>query len=120
MNITGLWKITEVNVFDQNLKQTWLTVEAIKKDTAINPMQKAMAQAVYLFEADGQFKQLLPKEIAGDEGEPYDDKYVLGRVAGWKEENGKLFVEGEDGWEEAAPTDSGFEIYSFFRIVKAD
>ena len=119
MNITGLWKITEENVFDQNLKQTWLTVEAIKKDTAINPMQKAMAQAVYLFEADRQFKQLLPKEFAGGEGEPYDDKYVLGRVAAWKEENGKLFVEGEDGWEEAAPTDNGFEIYSFFRIVKA-
>ncbi len=52
MNITGLWKITEVNVFDQNLKQTWLTVEAINKDAEINPMQKAMAQAVYLFEAD--------------------------------------------------------------------
>ena len=88
-------------------------------DPEINPMQKAMAQAVYLFEADGSFRQLMPKEIAGGEGEAYDDKFVVGHVGKWKEEDGKLFTDGDDGWQEAVPTANGFEVFGFFRIVKA-
>ncbi len=119
MDIVGMWKIAEVNAMDKNFKQSWKTVGDMAADPEINPMQKAMAQAVYLFEADGTFKQLMPKEIAGGEGEPYDDKYVVGHVGKWKEENGKIFTESDDGWDEAVPTDNGFEVFGFFRIVKA-
>ncbi|MBQ8120412.1 MAG: hypothetical protein IJ172_06525 [Ruminococcus sp.] len=118
MDILGMWKIAEVNAIDMNFKQTWKTVEELTADENIPPMQKQMAQSVYLFEADGTLKQLMPKELAGGEGEPYDDKYVVGHVCGWKEEDGKLMVEGEDGWEEAPATADGFEVFSFFRIVK--
>ena len=119
MDIIGMWKIAEVNVMGQDFKQTWRTVEDVNADASVNPMQKVMAQAVYLFEADGTFKQLMPKEVAGGDGEPYDDKYVVGHVGKWKEENGKLFTESDDGWDEAVPTDNGFEVFGFFRIVKA-
>ena len=90
MDIIGMWKIAEVNVMGQDFKQTWRTVEDVNADASVNPMQKVMAQAVYLFEQDGTFKQLMPKEIAGGEGEPYDDKYVVGHVGKWKED--ALFV----------------------------
>lgn len=119
MDIIGMWKIAEVNVMDENFKQTWKNAEQVAADDSIHPMQKTMAQCVYLFEADGTLKQLMPKELAGGEGEPYDDKYVVGHVCGWKEEDGKLMVEGDDGWEEAPATADGFEVFSFFRIVKA-
>lgn len=118
MDIIGMWKIAEVNVMGKDFKQTWRTVEDVNADADVNPMQKVMAQAVYLFEQDGTFKQLMPKEIAGGDGEPYDDKYVVGHVGGWKEEDGKLLVETDDGFEEAPATDNGFELFHFFRIVK--
>lgn len=119
MSITGMWKIAQVNAFDMDFNQTWKTVEELTADPSIPPMQKNMAQCVYLFEEDGTLKQLMPKELAGGEGEPYDDKFVVGHVCSWKEEDGKLMVEGEDGWEEAPATADGFEVFSFFRIVKA-
>ena len=119
MDILGMWKIAEVNVMDKNFKQTWKTAEQVAADDSIHPMQKVMAQGVYLFEQDGTFKQLMPKEIVGGEGELFDDKYVVGHVGKWKEEDGKIFTEGDDGWQEAVPTDNGFEVFGFFRIVKA-
>ena len=118
MDILGMWKIAQVNVMDKDFKQTWKTAEQVAADDSIHPMQKVMAQAAYLFEQDGTFKQLMPKAIVGDEGEPYDDKFVIGHVGKWKEEDGKIFTEGDDGWEEAAPTAGGFEVFHFFRIVK--
>ena len=119
MDILGMWKIAEVNVMDENFKQTWKTVQQVAEDDSIHPMQKTMAQGVYLFEQDGTFKQLMPKEIVGDNGELFDDKYVVGHVGKWKEEDGKIFTEGDEGWQEAVPTDNGFEVFGFFRIVKA-
>lgn len=119
MDVVGMWKIAEVNAMGKDFKQTWKTVGELADDPNVNPMQKVMAQAAYLFEADGTFKQLMPKEVAGGDGEPYDDKYVVGHVGKWKEENGKLFTESDDGWDEAVPTDNGFEVFGFFRIVKA-
>ena len=50
MDIIGMWKIAEVNVMGQDFKQTWRTVEDVNADASVNPMQKVMAQAVYLFE----------------------------------------------------------------------
>ena len=119
MDILGMWKIAEVNVMDENFKQTWKTAEQVAADDSIHPMQKTMAQGVYLFEQDGTFKQLMPKAIVGDDGEPYDDKFVIGHVGKWKEEDGKIFTEGDEGWQEAVPTDNGFEVFGFFRITKA-
>lgn len=118
MDIIGMWKIAEVNVMDNDFKQTWKTVDELNADENVHPMQKIMAQAAYLFEQDGTFKQLMPKEAAGGEGEPYDDNFVVGHVGKWKEEDGKLMVEGEDGFEQAPATDNGFEVFHFFRIVK--
>ena len=119
MDVVGMWKIAEVNAMGKDFKQTWKTVGELADDPNVNPMQKVMAQAAYLFEADGTFKQLMPKEIAGGDGEPYDDKYVVGHVGSWKEEDGKLLVDTDDGFEEAPATDNGFEVFHFFRIVKA-
>ena len=119
MDIIGMWKIAEVNAMGNDFKQTWKTVDELNADENVHPMQKVMAKAAYLFEQDGTFKQLMPKEIAGDDGEPYDDKYVVGHVGNWKEENGKILTEGDDGWQEAVPTAGGFEVFGFFRIVKA-
>lgn len=119
MDIIGMWKIAEVNAMGNDFKQTWKTVDELNADENVHPMQKVMAKAAYLFEQDGTFKQLMPKEIAGDDGEPYDDNFVVGHVGNWKEENGKFFTEGDDGWQEAVPTENGFEVFGFFRIVKA-
>ncbi|MBO5575877.1 MAG: hypothetical protein J5956_06210 [Ruminococcus sp.] len=119
MDIQGLWIISEVNAIGMDFEQTWRTVADLEADANVPPMQKTMAQGVYLFEDDGTFKQLMPKAIVGDDGEPYDDKFVIGHVGKWKEEDGKIFTEGDDGWQEAVPTDNGFEVFGFFRIVKA-
>ncbi|MBR1393645.1 MAG: hypothetical protein IJ561_07400 [Ruminococcus sp.] len=118
MDITGMWKIAEVNAFKQDFTQAWMTVEAMETDPGVNPFQKIMSRYVFLFGEDGKYRQLLPKELDDGSCTPYDDKYVAGKVGDWKEEDGKLLLESEDDWEEAAPTETGFEIFGFFRIEK--
>jgi hypothetical protein len=126
MSIAGKWIISEVNAFDKNFKQTWRAAGDVIADSGASPMQRAMAQSVFVFEEDGGFKQLVPKELdAGGEYPAYDDSCVIAKVSKWKEENGKLFVaaeeDGQDDWQEiqSLPDGSGFIIFGFFKIVKA-
>ena len=123
MSITGLWKITDINAMDKSFKQTWHTVEDVLADENIHPMQKVMAQAMYLFRGDGKCLQLMPKEIVGDDGDSYDEKYVIGRTADWKEEGGKLFIaaeeNGENDWQEIVPDGESFIVFNMFKIAKA-
>ena len=124
MSIIGLWKVSEVNAFDKNFKQSWRTVEDIAADPAVNPMQKAFSQAAYKFEEDGTLYSLMPKALVpAGEGEPYDDDYVIAKKTRWKEENGTFFAAAEDDgeldWQKMSPTDNGFEIFGYQRIVKA-
>ena len=125
MDIAGKWKITEINAFDKSFKQTWRAASDIIADGGTDPVQKAMAQSVFVFEADGGFKQLMPKAIdAGGEYPAYDDDYVIAKISKWKEENGKLFVaaeeNGQDDWQEIQSVqDDGLVIFGFFKIAKA-
>ena len=126
MGIVGKWIITEINAFDKSFKQTWRTVSDLLADSDANPMQKAMAQSVFVFEEDGAFRQLMPVEIGADSGFPaYDDKFVIAKTSKWKEENGKLFVaaeeDGQDDWQEVQTLQDGESciIFDFFKIAKA-
>lgn len=124
MDITGMWKVSEVNVFDKDFKQTWRTSADILADGSINPMQKLFAQTCYKFEEDGTAVSLMPKALVpAGEAEAYDDEYVLAKKTQWKEENGKLFIaaeeNGEADWQEMTPAGEGFEIFGYQRIVKA-
>ena len=123
MSIIGLWKITDLNAMDKNFKQTWRSVDELLGDDSVHPMQKVMAHAMYLFNEDGKALQLMPKEIVGDDGEPYDDKYVIGRIADWKDEGGKLFIaaeeNGEPDWQELIPEGDSYIIFNMFKIAKA-
>ena len=123
MDIIGFWKITDINAFDKSFKQTWRTVEDVLADESVHPMQKVMAQGMYLFREDGKCLQLMPKELVGGEGEPYDDKLVIGKEDDWKEEGGKLFIaaveDGENDWQEAVPDGGGYVIFNMFKITKA-
>ncbi|MBR6101375.1 MAG: hypothetical protein IKP95_03015 [Ruminococcus sp.] len=122
MDIIGKWKIAEANVFDKNFKQTWKTAEEIQSDPGVNPMQKAMSRGVYAFEEDGTLLSLFPKDMNDGSMEAYDDEFIIGNKSKWKEEDGKLFTateeNGELEWNEAVPTDNGFELLRFHRIVK--
>ncbi len=120
MDIIGLWKITDVNVMDIDFNQTWRKVEDMLADESVHPLQKAMAQARYLFKDDGTWVQLMPKELDRDgKFESYDDSYVIGHTAGWKEEGGKLLTEMDGNeWQEMVPDGDGFIAFSMFRIVK--
>ena len=123
MNIIGLWKITDMNAFDKSFKQTWRKADELLADENVPPMQKAMAQAVFLFREDGKSLQLMPKEVTGGEGEPYDDKFVIGHIADWKEEGGKLFIaaeeNGENDWQEIVPEGDSYIMFNMFKIAKA-
>ncbi len=123
MSIIGLWKITDMNAMDMSFKQTWRKIDELLADDGVHPMQKIMAQAVYLFREDGKALQLMPKEAVGGEGEPYDDKYVIGMQTDWKEEGGKLFIaaeeNGEPDWQELVPEGDGYVMFNMFKIVKA-
>ncbi len=107
---------------DKSFKQTWRTVEDVLADESIHPMQKIMAQGMYLFREDGKCLQLMLKEIVGGDGESYDDKYVIGQTSDWKEEGGKLFVaaveDGENDWQEIVPDSDSFIIFNMFKIAK--
>ena len=123
MDIVGLWRIAEINAMDMSFKQTWKKAEDLDSDPGVPMMQKMMAKAKYMFEQDGTLLQLMSKDIVGEDGEAYDDDHIIGHRSKWKEENGKILVateeNGEDEWSEAVPTEDGFEIFGFFRIVKA-
>ena len=123
MDIVGLWRIAEMNAMDMSFKQTWKKVEELDSDPDVPMMQKVMAKAEFLFEQDGTYLQLMPKAVVGDDGEAYDDDHVIGHRGKWKEKDGKIFAaseeNGEDEWSEAVPTEDGFEVFGFFRIVKA-
>ena len=124
MDIQGLWIISEVNAIGMNFEQTWRTVADLEADANVPPMQKMMAKTAYYFDQGGKLTTLIPKELdRNGECETFDDSYVVSHETSWKQENGKLFVaaqeNGDDGWQEAVPTDNGFEVFGFFRIVKA-
>ena len=124
MDITGFWKVSAVNAFDKNFKQTWKTSDEIAADDSINPMQKAMAQGAYVFAEDGTMISLMPKKfVPAGEGEPYDDTYVIAKKSAWKEEGGKLYSAAEENgeldWQEMKPVDGGYELFGFQRIAKA-
>ena len=126
MDILGKWIITEVNAFDKSFKQTWRAASDLIADSEANPMQKAMAQSVFVFEADGTFKQLMPKELDADGEYPaYDDDSFIAKTSKWKEDNGKLFVaaeeNGQDDWQEVQmlQDSESLVIFGFFKIVKA-
>ena len=126
MGIAGKWIITDVNAFDKDFRQTWRTAADLIADSEANPMQKAMAQSVFVFDENGEFKQLIPKELDADsEYAAYDDSYAVAKKSKWKEESGKLFVaaeeNGEDDWQEIvkAPDGEKLVIFGFFKIAKA-
>ena len=123
MDIVGLWRIAELNAMDMSFNQTWKKVEGLDSDPDVPMMQKMMAKTTFVFKEDGTFLQLAPKEMAGGEGEPYDDDHVIGHKSEWKEEGGKLLIASEENgeyeWSEVVPAGDGFEIFGFFRIVKA-
>lgn len=122
MNITGTWKVTEVCVFGEDFSQSWRTAEDILADSTVSPLQKAFAMAAYQFEDDGTALSLMPKEVTGGEGEPFDDTYVIAQRTKWKEENGSLFIaaleNGEDDWQEMLPAGEGFEVFGYQRISR--
>ena len=123
MTVTGLWKVSEVNVYDEDFNQSWKTTEEITADENIGPMQKAMARAAYLFEEDGTLLSLMPKEIAGGEGEAYDDNYVIAKKTAWKEQEGRLYAAAEENgsqdWQEIVQVNDALELFGFQRIVRA-
>ena len=124
MDITGMWKISEVKVFGKDFKQSWKATADILADESISPMQKVFAQSSYKFEEDGTALSLMPKAIVpAGEGEAYGDEYVIAKKTQWKEENGKLFIaaeeNGEADWQEMTPAGEGFEVFGYQRIVKA-
>ena len=124
-DIEGLWKITEMNAMDMNFRQTWKSVADLDSDPDVPAMQKVMAKALYLFRKDGTFLQLMRKEFDEDgEFEKYNDDLVIGKTGGWKEEDGKMFIAGEENgepeWSEIVPSGDGLEIFGFFRISRAD
>ncbi|MBR4696914.1 MAG: hypothetical protein IKP18_00495 [Candidatus Methanomethylophilaceae archaeon] len=121
MSIEGLWKISEINALDSDFNQAWRSAEGLDADEGVSPMQKAMARSMFLFEQGGRYLQLLPKDLGP--GEVYDDDHVIGRVGSWKTEDGKVFVDTEENgaqvWSEAVPFGDGFEVFGFFRLVRA-
>ncbi|MBE6521413.1 MAG: hypothetical protein E7Z68_10040 [Thermoplasmata archaeon] len=121
MSIEGLWKVGEINALDSDFNQAWRSVEGLDADEGVPPMQKAMARVKFLFEQGGRYLQLLPKDLGPGEG--YDDDHVIGRVGSWKTEDGKVFVDteenGEQAWTEAVPVGDEFEVFGFFRLVRA-
>ena len=123
-SIIGLWKIVEVNVMDMEFNQTWRSVEDLTADEAVHPMQKAMAQAKFLFREDGKALQLMPKALdTRGEHEAYDDSYVIGRETDWKEDGGKRYLStvenGNVVWQEIVPSGDGYVIFDMFKIVRA-
>ncbi|MBR4628626.1 MAG: hypothetical protein IKO47_13205 [Ruminococcus sp.] len=124
MDVSGMWKIVEINAMDQDFKQTWKKVAEIADDPTVSDLQKMMTKSLYVFEEGGRFLQLFPKEFNDDpEAKDYDDRFVLGHEGKWKLEDGKLYAEGddEDEWTEFIPVgdDGTLEIFGFFRIAKA-
>ena len=122
MNITGLWKVTGVCVFDENFTQSWRTAEDVLSDDSVNPMQKAFARAAYQFREDGTLLSLMPKELADGMGEDFDDTYVIARKTKWKEEDGRFYIaaeeNGEDDWQEMLPAGEDFEVFGYQRISR--
>ncbi len=120
MDIIGLWKITEANVMDMDFNQTWRKVEDILADDSIHPMQKAMAQNMYLFGEDGKMLQLMPEEYDKENKyEKYDENYVIGHKADWEEKEGRLFFAAEgNGQTEIVPDGDGFIIFDMYKIRK--
>ena len=123
MDLTGLWKIAEINALDKNFKQTWKATEGLDADDSVSEMQKTMAKTLYLFKEEGRFITIIPKNAVKDEGfEEYDEEHFIASAGEWKEEDGKTFVSteenGEIEWTEAIPRDTKFEIFGFFRIER--
>ena len=129
MNITGLWKVSEINVVkvnreDHSITRTWRTSEDIAADGSVNPMQKGFAQSAYKFEEDGTALSLMPKAVVPEgEGEAYDADFVIAKRTQWKEEDSRFYIaaeeNGEPDWQEMIPAGDGFEVFGYQRIVRA-
>ena len=122
-DIIGLWTVTGINAIDMSFKQAWRNVEDLESDASVPMMQKMMAKSAFTFEPDGRLLQLLPKELDDGGGyKAYDDRYVIGKESGWKEEDGKIFVYNEENsekvWTEVVTVGDGIELFGFFRLSK--
>ena len=112
-----------MNTFDSDFNQVWMGVKDIEGNPEVPTMQKIMAKQRFMFEAGGRFLQLIPKESSPSKGfESYDDEHLISHVGQWKTEDGRIFVDekenGEQVWSEAVPTENGFEVFGFFRLIR--
>ena len=85
--------------------------------------QRATVRQMFEKVADQLDAPCAASAVPRGEGEPYDDKYVIGMQTDWKEEGGKLFIaaeeNGEPDWQELVPEDDGYVMFNMFKIAKA-
>ena len=123
MDIKGLWKISEINAFDADFNQTWYKVQDLLANESVNEQQKVMANASYFFGDDGIVLILFPKSYQkmGQDAQIFRNEYIIAKKNKWKEDGGKFLIntqDSDDRWEELIPTDDGFELFGYQRIVK--
>ena len=129
MDALGVWKIRNAQQFDAaTMKLVDKNVDDILADTSIPEDEKQMLRAKFIFKDDGYVYTALPvpEEMPQEEIDEYlasGEAWLVDGLLGierkeWKEEDGKLLVETDDGFEEAPATENGFEVFHFFRIVK--
>ena len=138
MDITGIWTIKEIMMFDENLNKVWKTKEQALADKPEDDDTENLFSSRFAFCDDGFVRTVIPipegasqKEIdqavAAGEAELCGDGCISVEKHPWKIEDGKIMIDsgakgevlGEEisPWVEAPLTDGVLQ-YLMFRLVK--
>ncbi len=136
-NVLGIWKIKASLCYDDDMKQSWRTVEDLLADDSVE--DKDSYKSVFVFNEDGYLLSAVPtpddmtKEevdemVAAGEVEKFGDRYLVVEKHRWKEEDGKIYYDsgttgeflGEEvsPWIEIAGTDEELE-FLMYKLVRA-
>lgn len=60
MNAAGKWKVSSVEVYNDEYAKEWVDADAVISDENINDSFKLMLRSVFVFSEDGYIKRLVP------------------------------------------------------------
>ena len=140
MVYSGLWKLKEVLVFNEDFERVWKSVDELLADENTDSSDKKLYSMLIEFSDDGFVKMMMPipegvsqeeidEALSSGELELYGDNLMVFEKHPWKETDGKIkydtgtkgtvFGEPIDPWDEVKEEDGMVRILTY-HLVRAD